>query len=285
MPDSLLTAFTKDGFLRVFACDCSTAAETAREIHNLSVTASMALSRLLCGGFLLGATLKNKDDKLTLRIDGDGPLLGLLVNAKNDGRASGYVFNSRAELPLKDGHVNVSEAIGKGFFSVIRDVVGKHPYTGQVELIKGEIGEDLAYYFALSEQIPTAVSLGALVLPDATVKKAGGYILQLLPGAEEDYIAKLEHAVHYFPNFCDILDMGYSLEHIVTNMLLKDFALEITAHREISFGCDCSAERFFNGIKLLEKKELEELLSKNEPIETVCHFCGKKYTFSVDSLK
>ena len=265
--------------VKISCADTTDIVEEARKVHGLNPTPTAALGRVLTMGTLMGTMMKNETDRLTLQIIGDGPLGSILVSAKSNGDVKGYVGNPMAEAEVKpNGKLNVSAIVGKGELRIIRNIGIGEPYVGTVPLQTGEIAEDFAYYFATSEQIPTVVSLGVLVNKDGTVKRAGGYIIQALPDTPEEILVLIEKRVKESKSITEMLESGMSLDEIATYVSddLNTFLVEDT---KVQWKCDCSKERMEKAIISLGKKEIEEL-AKDENVETVCHFCNKKYNFT-----
>lgn len=284
MSDYLIRGISKDRHLRLFAVDAKETVQKAVDIHYLSIINSVVMGRLLTGALLMGACLKNAEDLLTLRIDGDGPSGTVVVTATGRNTVKGYVQNPQTELTMKNGKFQVSESIGKGTLSVIKSIVDLKPYVGQISLVSGEIGEDISHYYHQSEQIETMVNLGILIEPDATIRQAGGVLIQCLPDTPKEVIEKLNDNIKKFPNLSDLMDMGYSLDKILKDFLLKDLDFEITDQKPVSYFCNCDKERFYNGIKLLGDEEINHLIESDETISAECHFCDKKYKFSKEEL-
>jgi molecular chaperone Hsp33 len=271
---------------RFFAVDCTDAVKEAVHYHSLSITNSVIMGRAMAAVLMLGLDLKNSQDAVTMKIDCDGVCGGLLVTGKADGTVKGYIRNPQAELPLseKTHSVNVKEALGKGQITIIKDAGMKRSYVGTVELLFGEIAEDLTYYFAQSEQIPTSIGLGVFLEADGTVKHAGGFMIQLLPDTPQAAIDTIEKLISHFPNLTDLLDMGYSLKNIVETILLKKIPIEFLEERKVKYFCDCSKEKFSKGLKLLGKSELQEAIEKDENLHVVCHFCNKNYAYTKEDI-
>ena len=243
MEDYIIRATAADGAIRAFAVTSKNTVETARSLHNTSPVATAALGRLLSAAAMMGIMLKGEKDLLTLQIRGDGPLQGIVVSADSEANVKGYVFNPYVEVPDKyEGKLDVSKAIGNGNISVIKDIGLKEPYCGQIELVSGEIAEDLTYYFAKSEQTPSAVGLGVLIDRDTTVMASGGFIIQLMPDADDEIAEKLEEKINRTPYVTTLLDMGYTPEDIL-KLILGDFNLEINEKKEMRFYCNCSRSR------------------------------------------
>ena len=275
MGDYMVRATAANAQVRAFAVTTKELVETARQAHNTSPVVTAALGRLLTAGVMMGSMLKGDDDLLTLQVRGDGPVRDLTVTANAKGEVKGYATVPDVILPANaKGKLDVGGAVGRGTLSVIRDLGLKEPYVGQTALVTGEIGDDLTSYFATSEQTPSSVGLGVLMEKTNTVRCAGGFIIQLMPFAEEETISKLEH--------------NLSLIHSVTALLervLDGFDVEITDRMPCSFTCNCSKERVEKALISIGKKELQEMIDEDKPIEVNCHFCGKTYKFDVDELK
>ncbi len=285
MSDYIIRATAANGQIRAFAATTKDTVETAKNAHNTSPVATAALGRLLTAGAMMGVMMKGDKDLLTLRMEGDGPIGGLLVSADSKGHVKGYAFNPEVMLPPNaKGKLDVGGALGIGVLSVIRDIGLKEPYVGQTILVSGEIAEDLTYYYATSEQIPSSVALGVLMNKDNTVRQAGGFIIQLLPGASDEMIDKLEARLNEFASITSLLDEGKTPEEIL-NELLGEFGLEILDKMPTGFVCDCEKSRVAKAIISLGKKEIAEMIEEGKPIEVSCHFCNKFYTFTVEELK
>lgn len=283
--DYIVRAMAAKGQIRAFAATTRDLVEYARSAHNTSPIATAALGRLLSGGAMMGVMMKGEEDMLTLKIQCSGPIQGLLVTADAKGNVKGFAYNPDVVLPPKeDGHLNVGAALDLGVLSVIKDLGLKEPYVGDTALQTGEIAEDLTYYFATSEQTPSAVGLGVLMDKDNTVRQAGGFILQLMPFAEEETIAVLEEKIQKISSVTQMLEEGMTPEDILKE-LLGNLELEITDTVPTQFVCDCSRERFERGLSCLSKPELRSLLAEGKTVETVCHFCNRKYEFSLDEIR
>ncbi len=278
--DYTVRATAADAQIRAFAATTRNLVEEMREIHNTSPVVSAALGRLLTGGAMMGAMMKGEDDLLTLQVIGDGPIGGMTVTADAKGNVKGYANETQVLLPASaKGKLDVGTAVGKGSLRVI-----KQPYVGQTTLQTGEIAEDLTYYFAASEQVPSSVGLGVLMEKDNTVKQAGGFILQLMPFAEEAVISRLEANLQSFPSVTEVLEAGNPPERML-EMLLDGLSMQVTDTIGTGYRCDCSKKRVERAIISIGRKDIEEMIADGEEIEVGCHFCNKKYTFSVDELK
>ena len=285
MADYILRATAAQGQIRAFAATTRDLVETARAAHNTSPVATAALGRLLTGAAMMGVMMKGEDDLLTIKIQGDGPIEGLTVTADSKGNVKGYVFNPSVMLPPNaKGKLDVGGALGVGVLSVIKDIGLKEPYVGQTILVTGEIAEDLTYYFATSEQTPSSVALGVLMNKDNAVRQAGGFILQMMPGASEEVITRLEMKLKEITSVTQLLDVGNTPETIL-QYVLGDFGLEINDRIPAQFYCNCSKERVEKALISVGKKEIQDMISDGKPVEVNCHFCNKNYTFSVEELK
>ncbi len=283
--DHMVRASAANGMIRAFAVSARDVVEEARSAHNTFPVATAALGRLLCAALMMGDMLKSSGDLITLRIDGDGPLEGMIVTADPDGNVKGYVRNTDVIVPGRpDGHLNVGAAVGRGTLTVIRDMGLKDPYIGQVELHSGEIADDLTYYFAESEQVPSSVGLGVLLSRENMVEHAGGFIVQLMPGAEEEVISRLEKNIADLPCVTELLKEGMGPEEML-GRVLSGFDVDITADKKVYFKCSCSRERVERALMLIGDKELNELILEGKDIELKCEFCNKSYDFSLEDLK
>ncbi len=285
MSDHIIRGMAADNQVRFFAGTTRDLVETARSIHNTSPVATAALGRLLTAGVLMGAQCKNDSDVLTLQIQCSGPIGGLTVTADANGGVKGYVNNPEVILHANDkGKLDVAKALDLGVLSVIKDIGLKEPYIGQTQLVSGEIAEDLTYYFATSEQIPTSVALGVLMEKNNTVKQAGGFIIQLMPFASEELIDTLEKRLSEFTSITALLDKGLTPMDII-NQIFEGYDVVITDELPAKWHCNCSKERYYKAVLSLGKKEIANMLADNEPIEVNCQFCGKHYIFSPDDLQ
>lgn len=285
MSDYIIRATAAEGQIRAFAATTRELVEEARKAHNTSPVATAALGRLLTAGAMMGCDMKGEEDLLTLKIQGDGPIQGLMVTADSHGHVKGYAFNPEVMLPPNSqGKLDVGGALGLGVLSVIKDIGLKEPYVGQTILVTGEIAEDLTYYFATSEQVPSSVALGVLMNKDNTVCQAGGFIIQLLPGASEEMITQLEERLKEISSITTLLDQGNTPEMILEH-ILGQFGLEINDRLPVDFHCNCTKERVEKAVVSVGKKDIQEMIDDGKPIEVNCHFCNKNYEFSVDELK
>ena len=285
MKDYIVRATAADAQIRAFAAATRETVETARQAHNTSPVATAALGRLLTAGAMMGVMLKGEEDLLTLQVKGDRPLGGMTVTADARGHVKGYVNEPQVILPASPkGKLDVGRAVGQGTLSVIRDLGLKEPYVGQTTLQTGEIGDDLTYYFAASEQVPSSVGLGVLMEKNNTVRCAGGFIVQLMPFASEEVISRLEKNLSNITSVTALLDQGMTPEEML-GRVLDGFAPEVTDKTECGFFCNCSKKRVEKALISIGKKELEEMIRDGKPIEVNCHFCNKNYAFEVEELK
>lgn len=285
MTDYIVRATAANAQIRAFAATSRELVEMARKAHNLSPVASAALGRLLTGGVMMGAMLKGDKDLLTLQVRSDGPIGGITVTADSQGNVKGYVNEPQVMLPPNlMGKLDVGGAVGNGFLRVIKDLGLKEPYVGQTDLQTGEMAEDLTYYLATSEQVPSCVGLGVLMEKDNTVKQAGGFIIQLMPFAEEEVITKLEQNLAAFSTVTKVLDEGKTPEEMLA-MLLGDMDLEIMDTMPARFFCNCDKKRVEKAIISIGEKDIKEMIEDGKEIEVNCHFCNTAYHFSVEELK
>lgn len=285
MSDYVVRATAAAGEIRAFAATTRDMVEEARKAHNTSPVATAALGRLMTAGAMMGCDMKGDNDLLTLKIQGDGPIEGLTVTADSHGNVKGYAFNPVVMLPPNaKGKLDVGGALGVGVLSVIKDIGLKEPYVGQTILVSGEIAEDLTYYYATSEQTPSSVALGVLMNKDNTVRQAGGFIIQLLPGASESIIGRLEEKLKEISSITTLLDVGNTPEMIL-EYILGGFGLEINDREPVRFYCNCTKDRVEKALISVGKKDIQEMIDDGKTIEVNCHFCGKNYGFTVDELK
>lgn len=286
MKDYLIKGIDKTGSIRILVAATTNMVEEARKTHNTSATASAALGRSLTAGLIMGSMMKNERDVLTLKISGDGPAGSIFVVAKNNGKIKGEMSNPLADLPSRqDGKLDVGGLVGqKGNLTVIMDLGLKEPYVGSSELVTGEIAEDLANYLFKSEQIPSVVSLGVLVDKDLSIKAAGGYIIQLLPGVSEEDIVKIENSLKNTKPISTMIDHGLTPEEIM-NEVLKDFQMEVLDKMDIAYECDCSRGGIEKILKNLGNKEIESIIEEDGKAEIICHFCNTKYQFNKEQLE
>ena len=285
MGDYIVRATAADNQIRAFAATTKELVEKARAAHDTRPVATAALGRLLTGGVMMGVMMKGEKDLLTLQVKGDGPIGGITVTADSQGHVKGYVENPDVLLPANAlGKLDVGGAVGNGMLRVIKDMGLKEPYVGQVALETGELGDDLTYYFATSEQVPSSVGLGVLMEKDNTVKQAGGFIIQLMPFTDEKVIEALEKKISEVQSVTSMLNLGMTPEDIL-NELLGEFHPEISEKIPAEFHCDCSKKRVEKVLISLGKKELTSIINDGKPVELKCHFCNSGYTFTTEELK
>ena len=285
MKDYIVKATAADNQIRAYAATTRDLVERARQIHNTSPVATAALGRLLTAGSIMGSMQKGEKDLLTLQIQCSGPIQGLTVTADSSARVKGYVVNPNVMLPPSDkGKLDVGKALDLGVMSVIKDMGLKEPYVGQTHLVSGEIAEDLTYYFATSEQVPSSVALGVLMNKENTVRQAGGFIIQLMPYTDDAIIDKLEKTLKEMKPITQLLDANMTPEMILEEVL-GEFGLQINETVPTEYYCNCSKDRVHKAISSISKKDIQEMIDDNKPIEVNCHFCDKKYIFEVDELK
>ena len=284
MSDRLVKFMSHVDMVKISCIETTELVEQARKIHRMNPTPTAALGRTLTMGAMMGAMQKGENDKITIQILGDGPLGSILVVANNKAEVKGYVSNAMAEAEeLPNGKLNVGGIIGQGSLNIIKDIGLKEPYVGNVPLQTGEIAEDFAYYYAVSEQIPTAVALGVLVNKNGTVKRAGGYIIQILPDTPDEIISLIEKRLTNIKSITEMLEEGMTLEQIA-EYVSDDLNTRVVEEINPVFKCDCSKERMENALLTIGKKDLEEL-QKDDKIQLECHFCDKKYTFTSEEIK
>ena len=285
MKDYIIRGTAANDEVRFFAAYTKEVVETARKDHNTSPVATAALGRLLTAGAMMGSMCKNDSDVLTLQIQCSGPIGGLTVTADSKANVKGYVNNPDVMLPPnKDGKLDVGGALDLGVLTVIKDIGLKEPYSGQTHLVSGEIAEDLTYYFATSEQIPTSVALGVLMNKDNTVRHAGGFIIQLMPFASEETISTLEKKIGEFKSVTSCLDAGHTPEEMM-EQLLGELGMKIYETMPTQFHCNCSKERVEKAVISVGKEEIQSMIDEGKPIEVNCHFCNTNYEYTVDDLK
>ncbi len=284
MGDYIVRAAAANTQIRAFAAVTTELVEEARRRHSTSPVATAALGRLLTGGVMMGSMMKNEEDMLTLQIKCSGQSGGLTVTADSQGNVKGYVHNPDVMLPPKNGKLDVGGALGQGVLTVIKDMGLKEPYSGQTILQTGEIAEDLTYYFATSEQVPSSVGLGVLMEKDNTVRCAGGFIVQVMPFIEDKVLEKLEANIQKIQSVTSMLDNGHTPEEML-GQVLEGLDLEITDTLPAGFHCNCSKERIEKAIISIGKKEIQSMIDDGKEIEVKCHFCNTAYTYSVEELK
>ncbi len=283
--DYIVRATAASQQLRIFAAASRNLVEQARKIHNTSPVATAALGRLLTAGCMMGSMMKGERDVLTLQIQCGGPIGGLTVTADAKANVKGYVKQPVVILPPNDkGKLDVSGALGPGFLNVIRDIGMKEPYNGQTHLVSGEIAEDLTYYYATSEQIPSSVGLGVLLDKENHVKQAGGFIIQVMPYAEESVISSVERSLEHIHSVTDLMEQGMTPEDII-QFVTGDLEVRILERIPTQYACNCSRERVSKAVASIGEKELRKMIEDGETIEINCDFCGSHYYFTTDELK
>lgn len=285
MTDHIARAVTADGFIRADAITSRDLTERARQIHTCLPLATAALGRTLAAASIMGSQCKDPEDSVTIQVKGDGPLGTIIAVSDGEGNVRGYLQDPHADLPLKaDRKLDVGRGVGKGQLVVIRDLGLKEPYIGMVELKSGEIAEDMAAYFAESDQIPSACALGVLVDTDQSVRAAGGFIIQLMPGAGEDVAERLEQAVRSAGPVTKLLDEGMSPSDILFKVL-DGFEPEIISEIPVEYRCYCSAQRVERALVSMGKEELYKLSDEQDSFEATCQFCDRQYYFTSSQLK
>lgn len=282
--DKLVKGITKDGFMRVYALDATETVNRANLYHKLSPVAAAALGRLISAGLMMGGSLKEEDGTVTLQIKCDGPLNMLVVVANSHGEVKGYVENPIVDIPLKEnGKLDVGGAVGNGVLGVIKDLKLKEPYVGQVPLQTGEIGDDIAFYFMQSEQVPSVVALGVLVDRDYSIKCAGGFIIQVMPECDEKSLSKLENSIGGLMSVTEMLSKGMTPEEIIKYVMLG-FEVDILEEESVRYNCGCSKERMETALVSLGRDTLQEMIDDGKGAELACHFCDNKYSFTTEDL-
>ena len=285
MSDYILRATAAGNKIRAFAIKGNELVQKARDLHKTTPVATAALGRLLMGGAMMGIMMKGEKDVLTITMKGDGPLGAVVVTCDSKGNVKGYVNNPLVMIPLNyAGKLDVGAAIGYGELTVVKDLGLKEPYVSQLPLGTSEVAEDLTYYFYKSEQTPSSVALGVLVGPDQNVMQAGGFIIQLMPGCEEEIADALEKKLENIKPVTTMMQEGMGPKEILEEVL-KDFDLEVIDEVPVQYYCHCSKERYAKALITLGKEELQRMVDDGEPITTSCHFCNSEYIFTVDELK
>ena len=284
MKDYIIRATAANDSVRAFAISGTNMVEEARVMHETSPIVTAALGRMLMAGAMMGVTLKSEKDVMTLQIQGEGALKGITVTSYSDGFVKGFPNENIVILPPKNGKLDVGGAIYPGFLRVIKDMGLKEPYVGTVDLQTGEIAEDLTYYFAVSEQIPSSVGLGVLVNKDCTVNCAGGFIIQVMPMCPDNVLDKIEENLKSLPSVTDMMSEGATPENMLER-IFDGLDVDIKDKTETGFRCDCSKSRVERSLASLNKQDKEEIIKEGKPVEVRCQFCNKKYEFSIDDIK
>lgn len=284
--DYIIRAVTKDGLIRAFSATTTNMVKEAQRIHDTSPIATAALGRTLTAAAMMSLMLKGEKDSLTIQIKGDGPLGGIVVAADSKANVRGYVYHPHVDLPRKaNGKLDVGGAVGRnGFLSIVRDLGLKEPYVGQVPLVSGEIAEDLTLYYARSEQIPSAVALGVLADRDLIVKAAGGFIVQLMPGADDRTVEKIESIIASLPSVSEMVTNGLNAEGILEKVL-EGFEVDILEKTEAYYRCECSRDRIERALISVGERELQDMIEEQGEAELTCHFCNQKYHFNKQELQ
>ena len=284
--DYMIRAMDKKKTFRVFMVKSTETVETARKHHNTTPTASAALGRTLSAGLMMGYMMKNEDDRITVSINGGGPIGNILITADNQGNIKGYVDNPNVDVERKEnGKLDVGKAVGiNGKVTVIMDIGMKEPYIGSTDIVTGEIAEDITMYYYLSEQQNSAVALGVLVDRDYSIKSSGGFIVQTLPFIEDEDLNLIEKTLNNLKSVSDYFDNDKDVEDVAKE-IFKDFDLEITDKIPVRFKCDCSYDRMEQALISLGEQELTKIIEEDDNVETVCHFCNEKYIFEGENLK
>ena len=285
MNDYIVRAIAADETVRAFAIRSTDLTAEAREIHRTLPVVTAALGRLLSAGAMMGSMMKGEKDKLTLQMKGDGPIGQMTVTVDSHGNVKGFPANPAVDIPRKyAGKLDVGGAVGRGLLNVIMDLGLKEPYNGSVEIQTGEIGDDLAYYFTVSEQTPSAVGLGVMVDTDSSVKHAGGFIIQIMPDADEDTIAAIETKMAGAPPVTTMMEEGMAPEDIL-NYYLGDLGLVITETQPVRYYCGCSKENVARALATISTQDLEDIINDGEEIEVKCYFCNSAYKYSIEELE
>ncbi|MBD5134775.1 MAG: Hsp33 family molecular chaperone HslO [Lachnospiraceae bacterium] len=285
MSDYIVRATAADDQIRAFAITAREMVEKARQIHGTSPVATAAFGRLLMGASMMGSMMKGEKDILTIRMRGDGPINGITVTADSSADVKGYVGNPNIVIPPNYlGKLDVGAAIGYGTMTVTKDLGMKEPYSSQINLTTSEVAEDLTYYFASSEQIPSSVALGVLMEKDNTVKQAGGFIIQLMPFADDKVISFLEEKISKITSVTDMLESGMSPEDIL-NEVTGELGLKINDRISPAYKCNCSRQRVAKALISIGRKELQDMINDGKEVSVNCNFCNTDYTFTVSELK
>lgn len=282
MKDYLIKAYAFDGTVRIYTAVTTNLVNHAQQIHNLWPTSAAAFGRLLTASVIMGAMHKNDTD-LTIRFDGDGPLGGMVATTNTHGEVRGYVGNPHVFLQYNSGKLNVGQAVGNGFIHVTKDLKVRDMFTSSAEIQTGEVAEDFAYYFTVSEQIPSAVGLGVLVADDNHIISSGGFILQIMPGCSDENISRIEEIIKKLPPVSEMVEKGFTPEDIMKEISHGEY--QFLEKLDLKYKCNCYKEKFEQGLISLGKEQLTEILNDDKQLETVCHFCNTKYMFNENDLE
>ena len=280
--DYILRGTVHHNNFRVFAVNSTNCVQTMRDLQDLSPIATLLSGRMISATAMLSWDLKEEESEITMRIDCEGDFQGAIVICTQNGFLRGYIKNPHLFYETKEDNFNVGKSIGKGTLTISRDRKGTRSYFSSIELISGEIAEDLAYYFQQSEQIPTAVNLGILIDKEAKVRSAGGFIIQQLPYADKKIADVIYENIAQTPNLSDLMDMGLSIPEILSRFVFKELQWQINEEKEIAYRCNCSYEQFSKALLLLGRDELQSL---KEGIKPVCLYCHKEYNFSYEDIQ
>ena len=285
MKDYIIRGTSTDESIRFFSCITTGMVEEARKIHDCSPVSIAALGRMMTAGSMMGTMLKSDKDTITVQINGRGPAGSIIVISDNTGNVRGYIGNPNVELMHRDdGKLDVGSAVGvDGVLTVIKDLGMKEPYVGQIPIVSGEIGDDISSYFASSEQTPTAVGLGVLVEVDGHVAASGGFIIHLMPEADETAISKLEERLGTIKSVTQMISSGLDAEGMIKD-ILGDIEYKVYEEKQVEYRCNCNKERLERALVSMGKKELEDLIEEQGEAELVCHFCNSKYHFDREEL-
>ena len=283
--ENMVRVISEDGGIVLCVLNSTEIVKNMEKYHKTSAVVSAALGRVLTAASLMGTWLKNPEDSLTVRVNGGGPVGTLLVVSDGDGNVRGWAGQPVVEIPLRaDGKLDVGTAVGRdGSLSVVRDLGLKKPYVGQVPLVSGEIADDITSYYATSEQTPTVCALGVLVEKDLSIRNAGGFLLQLLPGVEEEYIEKIEKNIEKLASITELLEEGYTIDAIA-DLVMDGLGPEVLERRQVEYRCYCNEEKSFKILKSLGLEELEKMKEESPVARVECHFCDKTYTFPLSEL-
>lgn len=284
--DYMIKSIIDDGMFRAYVVDATGIVQEAQRRHDTWSASSAALGRSLVGTLLLASSVLKGDEKMTVRIQGDGPVGGIVIDGNANGTVKGYLQDPHVHLPLNEkGKIDVAGAVGtNGMLSVTKDLTVGEPFTGQVQLVSGELGEDFTYYLAQSEQIPSSVGLSVFVNADNSIEVAGGFLIQVLPGATDEAITDLENRLAKLPLISQLLQEKKTPEDILYDLFEKA-SVKIVDKMPVSFKCDCSKEKFSEMLATIDRDDMEQMINEDNQAEIVCHFCGNKYQYDETDLK